>query len=212
MTLAGLERCPQCSVAKPMLTHETQYYEPYSGKSNLKGWVIYRCTSCNNFVAARGNFNTNFLNANYKDIIRQSNIDVLELIPKSRSLDSDLPERPDNYLSQALMSLAAPDGAIMLAGSAVDAMLKVKGYIEGSLYDRINKAAEDHLITADMAEWAHAVRLESNKPRHADIEDPHASQDDAKRTIAFAEAMGEFLFVLPARVDRGRKAASEADS
>ena len=34
----------------------------------------------------------------------------------------------------------------MLAASAVDAMLKEKGYIDGSLYARINKAAEEHLI------------------------------------------------------------------
>lgn len=211
-TLDGLDRCPQCSVAKPMLVHETKYYEPYTGSNNHKGWVIYRCTSCNDVVAASGFFGVNFLQSRFKDIIRQFEIDVYEIIPKPKSLDTDMPERPANYLSQAFMSLGAPDGAIMLAGSAVDAMLKIKGYIDGSLYERINKAVEGHLITADMAEWAHAVRLESNKPRHADIEDPHASPEDAKQTLAFAEALGEFLFVLPARVERGRKAAIEADN
>jgi hypothetical protein len=39
----------------------------------------------------------------------------------------------------------------MLSASAVDAMLKVKGYKSGSLYSRIDKAAEDHMITSEMA-------------------------------------------------------------
>lgn len=50
----------------------------------------------------------------------------------------------------------------MLAASAVDALLKLKGYTAGSLYARIEKAAEDHVITQDMAKWAHEVRLDAN--------------------------------------------------
>ena len=56
----------------------------------------------------------------------------------------------------------------MLAASAVDAMLKVKGYKDGSLYQRIKDAAAGHIITADMATWAHQVRLDANDQRHAD--------------------------------------------
>ena len=50
----------------------------------------------------------------------------------------------------------------MLAASAVDSMLKEKGYKDGSLYKRIEQAAGDHLITAEMASWAHEVRLDAN--------------------------------------------------
>ena len=50
-------------------------------------------------------------------------------------------------------------------------MLKKKEYKKGSLYSRIDKAAEDHLITEEMAKWAHEVRLDSNEPRHdADLQ------------------------------------------
>jgi len=91
----------------------------------------------------------------------------------------------------------------MLAASSVDAMLKAKGHKEGSLYSRINQAAKDHLITEDMAKWAHEVRLEANEPRHADEAMPLPSEEDARKCIDFVLALGQFLFVLPARVQRG---------
>ncbi len=112
---------------------------------------------------------------------------------------------------QAIDSLHAPAGAVMLAASSVDAMLKAKGYKDGSLNDRIRKAAADHLITAEMAEWAHEVRLDSNEQRHADEDAPFPSESDARRTVEFTKALGEFLFVLPARVTRGRNTKEPID-
>jgi len=91
----------------------------------------------------------------------------------------------------------------MLAASAVDAMLKARGLREGLLYTRIDKAATDHLITSDMAAWAHEVRLDANDQRHADEDAPLPDQADAKRAVDFALALGQLLFVLPARVQRG---------
>lgn len=82
-------------------------------------------------------------------------------------------------------------------------MLKAKGYKEGSLYARIDKAAEEHVITADMARWAHEVRLDANDQRHADEGADLPTTDDAKRSIQFATALGTFLFTLPAQVTRG---------
>jgi hypothetical protein len=97
----------------------------------------------------------------------------------------------------------------MLAASAVDAMLKEKGLKDGSLYNRIEQAAANHLITPGMAEWAHEVRLDANDQRHADENAPLPTSDDAQRIVEFASALAEFLFVLPARVQRGREAAQK---
>jgi hypothetical protein len=91
----------------------------------------------------------------------------------------------------------------MLAASAVDAMLKLKGYIDGSLKSRIDKAAANHVITGDMALWAHAVRLDANDQRHSDESATLPTAEDASRCIDFASALAEILFVLPKRVARG---------
>lgn len=96
----------------------------------------------------------------------------------------------------------------MLAASAVDAMLKTKELKTGSLYSRIDQASATGLITQDMAKWAHEVRLDANDERHADDEAVLLMAEDAKRAVDFALALGQLLFVLPARVKRGIAAAA----
>ena len=132
---------------------------------------------------------------------------VIEIYPKAEEIDEEIPEQARHYLKQAMESLHAPDGAVMLAASAVDAMLKAKEYKQGRLYDRIKKAAKEHIITADMEIWAHQVRLDSNDPRHADEAKPHHDEASAKRAVNFAKALAHFMFVLPSRVTRGIKEA-----
>lgn len=95
----------------------------------------------------------------------------------------------------------------MLSASAIDALMKEKGYRNGSLYSRIKRAADEHVITSDMALWAHHVRLEANNPRHVDEGEPHATPAAAKQAVEFAYALANFLFVLPSRVTRGLKEA-----
>ncbi len=95
----------------------------------------------------------------------------------------------------------------MLAASSVDAMLKTKNLVNGSLYTRINEAKDTHLITPEMADWADDVRLDANDSRHADLNQPHHTLQSAERAVEFAVALAEALFVLPARVQRGRRAA-----
>ena len=131
------------------------------------------------------------------------------IFPDSKSAHQDLPEPARKYLQQAYDTLHAPDAAAVMAGSAVDAMLKAKGYSTGSLYEGIDSALAANLLTKGMADWAHEVRLGSNRPRHADEKNPHVSSAEAAQSVEFAEALGNFLFVLTARIDRGLKAAAE---
>jgi hypothetical protein len=123
--------------------------------------------------------------------------------------DPAIPERAREYLRQAADSVQAPAGAVILAASAVDAMLKAKGYRDGSLYRRIDGAAADHVITFDMARWAHAVRLDANDQRHADDSGPLPNVADANRALTFAFALAQFMFVLPAMVETGIREAAQ---
>ena len=92
----------------------------------------------------------------------------------------------------------------MLCASSVDAMLKNKGLVKGNLYNRIQEASQKNLVTEEMAIWAHEIRLDANDERHADEESALPTESDAKKCIEFTQALGDFLFVLPARVKRGR--------
>jgi len=131
------------------------------------------------------------------------NAEIVEYFPQTHKVDEDIPDRPRTYLQQAKESLHAPAGAVMLAASAVDSMLKLKGYTDGNLYSRIEKAATDNVITKDMAAWAHDIRLDANDQRHADEMVELPNEADAKRVIDFATTIAEIMFVLPKRVQRG---------
>jgi hypothetical protein len=133
------------------------------------------------------------------------------LYPATRSAAAEIPDPARRYLQQALETLHAPDAAAVMAGSAVDAMLKHLGLVEGSVYSRIEQAVCQHILTAPMGEWAHEVRLGSNRPRHADTENPHVSLRQAQQSVEFAEALGHFLFVLSSRVKKGIEDAAKAD-
>jgi hypothetical protein len=183
-----LLRCPHCSIDKPNLQSVWSTETTNHRAKNTRFWRVYRCNRCGGLIIAASPANEGFVD---------------EIYPTVQKIDSDLPERARAYLEQAQNSLHAPDGAVMLAASAIDAMLKQKNYKEGSLKARIDEAASKHLITEEMAKWAHEVRLDANEQRHSDETTDLANEDDARRSIEFAMALGTFLFVLPARVQRG---------
>lgn len=189
-----LDRCPHCGVDRPNLVSQHHVESSNHAGENKRWWRFYRCGRCGFFVAAAGP--------------SLNNGPATEIFPAPVTIDSALPERARDYLEQALNSLHAPAGAVMLAASAVDAMLKAKDYKKGSLYDRIDKAAEDRMITPDMAKWAHEVRLDANDQRHADESAVPATRKDAQRCVDFARALGDVIFVLPARVKRGLSEAA----
>ena len=188
--LLNLGRCPHCNVDTPRLDNIFQCDTNNYTNSDHRFWRIYRCGGV--VTAAARNWDQS----------------TIEIYPTPLDVESSIPERARAYLEQAISSLSSPSGAVMLAASGVDAMLKAKGYKDGSLYARIDKAASNHIITEEMAKWAHEVRLDANDQRHADEESPLPSVDDARRAVDFAIALGQFLFVLPARIQRGIQEAS----
>lgn len=187
-TQLDLKRCPHCNVDTPTLTLHTNVETIDFTSSYKRIWGFYGCNRCGGIVTAAAS---------------GWGQDVMALFPSGTDIDAAIPNRARMYLEQALNSLSSPAGAVMLAASAVDAMLKAKNLKDGSLYARIDKAATDHLITAEMAAWAHDVRLDANDQRHADVDVSLPDTSDAKRAVDFALALAQFIFVLPARVQRG---------
>lgn len=190
-----LDRCPYCNVDKPGLQILHQFETHTHSNERRAFWKTYKCSRCGGVVIAAAT--------------STQEGEVTEIYPKPITVSDSIPEPAKRYLKQAIETQHSPDGSIMLSASSVDAMLKIKNYKEGSLYNRINKAVEDHLITEEMAKWAHQIRLDANDQRHADEHSTQPTPDDSKKCIEFASALAEFLFVLPARVTRG---LSDAES
>src|ERR1700731_4214427 len=148
-----LSSCPRCGVKNPALAMMVGGFvtKAYDG-SNGRVWATYVCSTCGGMIIT---------SAPGSEPNPASLEMINEILPSPRTVSEVIPEQARQYLTQAQDSLHAPDGAVMLAASAVDAMLKAKNYRDGSLYSRIDKAAADHVITQDMARWAHHVRLEA---------------------------------------------------
>lgn len=183
-----LQRCPHCNVDTPSLLETSAFQTLANNGKGRRHWKTYRCSRCGGVVTASSLANGGR---------------VEKIYPEPKVVEESVPPKAKNYLEQAINSLSSPAGATMLAASSVDAMLKDKDYISGSLYERINKAVKDNLITEDMAKWAHQVRLDANEQRHADADANLPSADDAAKTVDFALALAEFLFVLPSKVAQG---------
>lgn len=192
-----LSRCPHCGIASPNLLAVSAVTTKNSKGTNQRVWRFYACQTCGGVVSA--------CSTGAEGIIS-------EMYPQQPRVNENVPNTARNYLSQAIDSLHAPAGAVMLAASAIDAMLKNKGYSKGHLYPRIEQAAKDHLITEEMAKWAHEIRLDANDQRHADEEAGLPTDEQAKKCIDFAQALAEFLFVLPSRVERGLREAQPVAS
>ncbi len=142
-----IARCPHCQIDTPSLNELARVTTNSSDGNTKRFWAWYKCARCGGMVSAYS---------------WQDSGEVEYVSPSMQEVDADISPTAREYLTQAIQSLHAPAGAVMLAASAVDAMLKHKGYLEGSLYVRINEAKEAHLITEDMAEWAHDIRLDAN--------------------------------------------------
>jgi hypothetical protein len=142
--------------------------------------------------------------------------------PEGDVLSDEIPVTARSFLQQAMESLHAPALAQIGASRSVESMLKAKGYTDDALnqrgeknpklFHRIKAALDDHLITPDMASWAHEVRLDANDQRHVDEEFPDPTKEEAERTIKFAKALAEYLFILPAMVSRGREVKPDAET
>lgn len=192
-----LERCPHCKIDNPNL-HELHRLETKDHQnSNKKKWIIYVCRRCGRLVTAAS---------------RDFNLKVIEYYPSLNRIDENIPSPAYDYLQQANDTIHSPSGSILLSASAIDSMLKIKGYTSGNLYTRINKAAKEHLITQEMSKWAHKVRLNANEQRHADEDSGLPTIEDAQNTLEFTKALAQFLFVLPSKIADGIKASSTEDN
>ncbi len=188
-----LDRCPACNVHQPRLERKWNTSTNRHNGQGLRYWEVYQCDACGTLITAYANHNPQ--SPHLKE--------AYDWFPKGHVIDESIPYPAKDYLEQATETLHAPAASIIVAASAIDAMLKICGYEKGNLYTRIKKAAEDHLITSEMAKWAHQVRLEANSERHADKKEELPKESDSRRTLEFALALAQFLFVLPSKVDKG---------
>jgi hypothetical protein len=190
-----LKRCPHCGIENPNMVNTAGFKG--NARTSDRSWGTYACSSCDGIVLAC----TRQLFDQIAAFYHQQ--------PQDLAVDASFPPRAKAFFEQAVSSLNAPAGAVMLAASSVSAMLKEVGYSEGSLFSRLEQAADDKVISEDMVQWASWVGLDKEED---DDEGDEAlpTTEDAHRLLEFAKIMGEWLFAFPERIKLGIKHASES--
>src|SRR5437016_5998368 len=115
-TQLDLQRCPHCNVDMPSLVFVTEFETVNLSGQGKRYWRIYRCLRCGGAVTAWA---------------LAYDHPVAEIYPSSNAISDTIPEKDRAFLEQSRNSLSSPAGAVMLAASAVDAMLKAKNLKDG---------------------------------------------------------------------------------
>ena len=113
----ALNRCPHCGVDRPSLTGLWATETTAHNGTYERYWVVYACSRCGGLVTAFSEHDHGY---------------VAEIFPGVTVLDDSIPDPARSYLQQAIDSLHSPAGAVMLAASSVDAMLRAKNYKDGT--------------------------------------------------------------------------------
>jgi hypothetical protein len=215
-TIEGLPYCPHWGTANPASVRLNVGSVPASAGrggelfERVVLWAMYRCTTCHDVILVESEPTTE---------LPRARLAIRRMFPQPPQIAVDIPNPARRYLQDAQSSLHASSASILSSNSAIDAMLKTKGFPrydsngkEHSLNSRINEAAEGGVLTKGMAEWAHAIRVDANDQRHADDNLAALSNEALRRkaegTLNLAKAIGEFLFVIPAMVEAGKKGAA----
>lgn len=130
------------------------------------------------------------------------------------SIPENTPDAIAHFYRQGLENLGArrwdAAGAMFrktldVATKALDPDLK-----KFSLFHRIEKLAEDGMLTPAMRAWSHEIRLDGNDAVH---DEKPETEDDATISQRFAEAFLTYAFTLPAMVEANlaKRATSPED-
>ena len=197
-----LPRCPWCHTATPTL-RRIWHYPPQPINPGADIWENFQCSRCQNIILTK---------LEYEECFDENKWRITQILPSSsQQLDESIPEQARDFLGEAQDAIGSPHASILVCSCALDVMLREKGIkkSEGDLYTRIEMAAQQNLITQNMAKWAHQVRLVANESRHPDEDVSPAIQEEARQSLEFTLALAEILYALPARVTKGLEESAE---
>lgn len=175
--------------------------------------AVFICGSCNEGVIREcfGSTDPNQVNgdiANFHISLGQQWPE-----PPSGTAPKDTPENTTRYFEQGTSSLEFGnfDAAGMMFRKALESATKILDpeATKMPLIKRIDALVASGKLTADMAQWAHEVRIGGNEAAH---EDEPFSETEAQDLKNFVENFLRYAFTLPSAVRRreGRSGAAAA--
>lgn len=205
MGVIAKQTCPYCKTTSVAFT--AVYGWVISGNNRR---VVFKCGSCHEAVLREyigphdlANLGGGIENYQALTLGRQWPIAPSGAAPK------DSPENVAKFFEQGTSSLEVGnfDAAGMMFRKALESATKVLDPEATTmpLIKRINALADCGKLTADMAQWAHEVRIGGNEAAH---DDEPFSENDASDLRNFVENFLRYAFTMPSAVRR-REGRSE---
>lgn len=196
MSISGF--CPYCHKE---VTYSWVYFNENGGdirnwfreyfKNNLAGWAIGECPSCKKCVLMEFDLD------NYQKISSLRKIYPYQL---PSPVDARIPELIKKDLEEAKLcfSVGAFNAASVMSRRSIQRACKEKGATKKDLIDQIDELAANKIITEDLKELAHAIRLAGNDGAHPN--EISVDEQESKEILELAEQFMEVVFVAPAKV------------
>ena len=128
----------------------------------------------------------------------------------------DVPAQIAAAASEAHICLGAgsPRGAVALARAVVESVAKDKGIHKGHLQLKIDALHQKSLISSNLKEAAHEIRVAGNEAAHGDLVAEQLRIEDAGIVISFMDNILDQVYQGPASVEsmRQRRKQREAKS
>lgn len=203
--------CPHCLRDRAVLTAFGEV-----SKNDYEYCVGFMCRSCGNPVSANvlaanhGDSPMNFTRQNSDDSLpNSSKFGLLDYFPKSSTnvAPDNCPDRAAKFFIEAKDNLQRGnfETSVMLCRKVIDiATREILGdeSKKEQLSQRISMLYGKNLITEQMKDWAHIVRMDSNGAVHSDEE---FNLEEANEMIGFTEVFLIYSFTLPSMVETKKK-------
>jgi hypothetical protein len=172
--------CPHCGI------HST-----ISLRTSFGSHYIYTCDRCDKLT-----------------LLVIENREVTDQYPKRvPKIDSSIPQDAANDYVEAIkcFDVGANKASVAMCRRALQASLIQKGAGKGKLVDQIDELFDKGIITEDIKNWAHEIRLTGNVGAHPDQDGlGNVTPQDAEELIKFIEEYLNYVYIMPAKVAEKR--------
>jgi hypothetical protein len=198
--------CPHCSAENSTFLFQ-HVYQVKKGDRPSIFWMLFQCPRCSAGVVVKASMKKQQIPFDaYKGDIRDL-FHSVEHFPRRPFVDapSGLPTDVQRLYLRAAQCFQRDDmdSASMMFRKTLEVALKEKfGDFPGNLYQHIQHLAQAHLLTDDLAQWAHEIRIDGNRGAH-EAQEP--DWEDTRQLKEFLHVFLLYTFSLPALVEARRK-------
>jgi len=139
--------------------------------------------------------------------------EIIDYYPKrAPKPDSSIPKKVTDDYVEAIkcFDVGANKASVVMCRRALQNSAIEKGAKKGRLVDQIDELYGREIITKDVRDWTHEIRLTANIGAHPDEDGLQVvTQEEADELIKFTEEYLNYVYIMPAKVAKRRARKKE---